>query len=142
MGKIIKYGIITLAGVTLLGVAYFMAVVGSAAVVNDMSPIIRTESKLERIVEIERKKLGLDSSVIIKTELITHGKARSGKVGKNKYLIQLGGGLATQEGVQHELYHIYDGHLENLSSGPLKTLKYLFWYEPQAALYQVFGLKP
>mgnify|MGYP006415659381 FL=1 len=57
-----------------------------------------------------------------------------------KKYIELGGLFATRAGVRHELYHILKNHKAK-SNLKEYLLEYYFIHEPQADLYQMFGIK-
>ena len=58
------------------------------------------------------------------------------------YGILIGGDFANVSVLDHELYHILDNHYDNFPKTKVgETLKYLYWAEPQAIIYQAFGVK-
>lgn len=110
-----------------------------------LQPKITTQSKLEQMLEMDRKKLDASNNVMIRAALSQECIGKSTKLGDGLYEISLGGIHANESTLKHELYHILDGHFEdaeNLNSELLTALKYLFWYEPKARIYELTGLKP
>lgn len=124
------------------------------------SPKIQTQSQLEELIEIEKQKLGCTKDIegyLIKST----GFGASQRV-KTRYRIYLGGFLASQPIVAHEVYHICRGHLNNLPKinappaeqtrminkvikGNLTNLQtdnsflYYFKNEPAAEIYETLG---
>lgn len=115
-------------------------------IVDSRSPIIPTQSKLEQLVEQERKKIDPSNNSVIRARLEPESNLSSSKkLDDGTYDIILGSTGANIATLQHELYHILDGHcdaIKETSSGTARIIKYLFWHEPQATIYQVTGLKP
>lgn len=131
------------------GLSYIGMLAGSQAISAKYSQRIETQAELESIVEEEAQKLGLKKRV--KAFLHDGLKASSDKIrwysedgDFSYYKIDVGGFQAKRSTVKHELYHIHKGHFErreNIRSKILQELAYLFKYEPQATLYELFGIK-
>lgn len=67
------------------------------------------------------------------------------KLSNGEYEIVLSPRGSNLSKLRHEFYHVADGHCYKSgkgNSGLNNTLTYLFWYEPQARIYQTKGLKP
>ena len=111
------------------------------------SPHIYSQSQLERLLAVEKEELKCQKNIIA-TLGGTDG-SRSGSFSSTVnevYLIELSERGRNLSVLQHELYHICDGHYENEKkeiSLPflIPQLNYFFWYEPQAAVYAATGLK-
>ena len=121
--------------------AIYFAGMGCAEVVGSMSPKIRSQSQLERLVKQERKKLAIPDAIIIQATLEFDNPETSyaRKVAENSYEIYLQK-YPDQHNLnvlRHELYHIADGHCEKESG----FLRYLYWNEPLAVIYSVSGIK-
>lgn len=101
---------------------------------------------IERIVAKERIALSIPNNISIETKFadqITNVRKLSDK----RYVINLSK-KCRQSTIKHELYHIADGHCDSLlednragHNGAYIMAKYLFWHEPQAVLYEAFGLR-
>ena len=107
------------------------------------SPKITTQSQLERLVEERRKLIDPNNNYKIISELVSYNRGVSGilKDGTG-YGILIGGDFANVSVLDHELYHILDNHYDNFPKTKVgETLKYLYWAEPQAIIYQAFGVK-
>ncbi len=107
------------------------------------SPRINNQSELETILKEERKKLLIKDNYAIHVNLTDKNIGNAGKIKENKYKINLGGKFRNISCLRHELYHIADGHCDDCLSRniPYRIIKYLCYYEPQAILYQVAGIK-
>ena len=104
---------------------------------------ITSQQQLEQLLETEKNKLNCEKDIIaILDDSINGGGSYRGFDGK--YYIKLGGDRGANLSVlKHEIYHIHDGHSDNiLSKDPLiHPFIYYLWNEPQAVIYQIFGIK-
>ncbi len=150
IGRYIKKGITT---TFLAGSLYTGFFTGLQVVMNVKSPRINTKSQLEsRLVEERRNLHEMIGDATISAILSTNGNDTpyAEKIGKRKYKIVLSKRNANVSILRHELYHIAKGHLEyqekiqeKIGEGLQSYLIYLFWFEPQATIYEVIsGLKP
>jgi hypothetical protein len=120
---------------------YYLSLVGTQYVSIKSSPKITSQSHLEEILDDEMKKAGIDSDIDLKIKLsddedeVSHLK----RFMDGSYEIILSPYGSNVSTLRHELYHLADGHLDN---GHFSLTKYFFWYEPQATIYQLTGLKP
>lgn len=115
------------------------------------SDSIQTQKELEAVVEEERTNLGMseDIELLIRSEPLPYDiLGCSWKIRENTYGIIIDNTLGMKRAViQHELYHVYDGHCDRIMTGHelsdriLFKFLYTFWDEPQAVLYQSVGLK-
>ncbi len=121
-------------GAMLLGLAYG-ALWSTSSLSSYTSPKIESQNRLEILLEEEKKKLKCTKD--IKAELFGSPIPHGIKKENGTYEIKLNGNLATESILKHELYHICDGHTDSRYS----FLKYHFWYEPQAMMYETFGLE-
>ncbi len=117
----------------LLGLAY--GTLSAASLITaENSQKIKSQAQLEIVLEEEKKRLKCNKD--IEAELfgspIPYAKKEN-----DAYEIKLNGKLATESILKHELYHVCDGHIDSGYS----FLKYHFWYEPQAMMYETFGLE-
>ncbi len=102
-----------------------------------LSQGIESQSQLEELLAKEKKKLNCDKNIKAKLTF-DYNNPISIKNEDGSYeifLSEFGHNVST---LRHELYHIADGHLDNPNRN---WISYFFWYEPQAALYESFGLK-
>lgn len=99
---------------------------------NKNSTRITSQTHLEEVLEIEKKKLGCYKYIEARLVDETCGIAEK-KDGI--YIIEIGGEYATISTLKHELYHIHDGHVEE----PHSIDRYYFVLQPQAIAYQLFG---
>ena len=143
MNKAIKkVALISTLGIT-LNVMHIggMIMTSTNSMIN--SPKITTQNQLERLVEERRKLIDPNNNYKIISELVSYNRGVSGilKDGTG-YGILIGGDFANVNVLDHELYHILDHHFDNFPKTEVgKTLKYLYWTEPQAIIYQAFGVK-
>lgn len=75
------------------------------------SPKIKTQSQLEELIETEKQKLGCTED--IKGYLTKSTGFGAAQKVNTHYNIYLGGFLASQPTLAHEVYHICRGHLDN-----------------------------
>lgn len=124
-------------------IAYVTALCGLSYFSHIGKEKITSQEKLEQIIEIERKRIDPNNNFIISGGLVSKNQARSDIVRTNEYKITLGGHGADVSGVRHELYHILDGHFKNIKPGEVNRnlFKYLFYFEPQAVIYESMGIK-
>ncbi len=136
IGKIVRRILIT---TQFLAVGYL----GSALLISHLaerhSPQITSQQQLEEVLEVERKIMNFPTNLVIKGTL-NHDEMRSHakRVEQDFYEFTLGEKYhPTISTLQHELYHIKDGHLESKPKNKiLAGLKYLLWFEPKAIFYQ------
>lgn len=116
--------------------SYLVLLTGTQTISSVNSPKITSQNQLEQMLETEKKRLNCDKPVVAK--LCDYDVAQSKKNDKSVYEIDLGGKCSTLSTLRHELYHIADGHLDEqiCTNG-----RYLFWEEPQATMYEAFGLR-
>ena len=144
--RIRDYTINTVLSLVFAGGMYFVGFLGVVPQVATLvSPKIKTQSQLETLVNKKMREMNFPKDI----EMITRLKGdtiagKGGELEENQYLIQLGGIFKTKNGLDHELYHVYDKHFEGLAkldSKFKKWIAYHFWYEPQAIIYSIFKLK-
>jgi hypothetical protein len=128
--------------------AYFgaMAIASYSSEFN--SPPIISQLQLDQLIRAEAMRAGIaDPSIVSGKFSEESGQSYAKKLAENKYELVLsapdGHNLTT---LKHELYHIADGHLDQTGiigdSDILSGLAYMFWYEPQANIYELTGWKP
>jgi hypothetical protein len=152
LGSYIRKG---LQNLFLTGGMYFALLIGFQGYSTIISPRIESQSELELKLDENKKRLSdkLGEDILIYPELSTKENAVSYacKINDKEYKIVLSDSSSDVGTLDHELYHIADGHLKNTKlncNDPPKmgnfseSMVYLFWYEPQATIYQVFGLRP
>lgn len=131
---------------TLLVVSYLSILTSTEAKANFNSPKIRNQSQLEVKLAEEREKLKgqIEDNVTINAVMIPGETPHATKISEKEYGIV----LDTSESewtLRHELYHVAKGHPYSATTKTpkiIRALKYLFWDEPQAAIYASTGLKP
>jgi|SRR3989344_1849573 len=121
---------------------YWTIIAAPEHIVSWMSPKITSQAQLEQLMEKERRKIYPDDKYKIKARLSDKSEAFYRYKGEN-YEIVIGGYLATEGALRHELYHVLDGHGDNdPDSNVLCKIQYFLWDEPQASIYTVTVLKP
>jgi hypothetical protein len=147
MGRSIKGCVRKALIVGFLGAQFFC---GGHIILNDISELcsesIRDQAHLVGVLQEEKEKLGIpDKKIYARFGETRRVLGHAEKIGEDSYEIILdpvqGRKIAN---LRHELYHIYDGHvegMENSSNGIEGLLKRVFVYEPQALVYQVFGIR-
>lgn len=101
---------------------------------------IESMEELEKIVDVEARKLGLNPSSI-DVEYATPGNGEVRKIG-DKYKIWMEKGrFNTPQIVQHELYHIKRGDCDKYAGRQGSFFASVFIIEPRAILYGCFGIK-
>jgi len=143
--KITKYTSAAILITFVTGSLYVAGLMGVSTISNKLSPKINSQTQLEEVVEREKKKLDPLNKFNISAKLSPRKVAVSRSLRNGKYEIEIDENYATESRVKHELYHIIDGHCDDvymIKSKLGRNLKYLFWYEPQAVIYQSTGLKP
>lgn len=126
------------------GCLYFAGLIGTEFVSNNLSPKINSQIELEQLVERERKKINPNNNCVVFPILSSENEARSYRMFNGWYVIDIGGKMAHESSLRHELYHILDGHCDDVlksKSNFQRELRYLFIYESQAAIYESTGLK-
>lgn len=114
---------------------YFATLLGSDAISAAKSPRLESQQHAEQILKKKMKELGIENKEI--KLLWDYRVSGARKVGQNQYelaISPLGKRFAVMD---HELYHIADGHCD----AGKNWIKYLFYDEPQAILYQSLGIK-
>ena len=109
---------------------------GAGGLSTLFSQKIKNQSELELILQRERKKLDIPDEIYINVNWVAES-SKAKKIGENKYEIDLRKGYQNVSVLKHELYHIKDRHLDHKTS----LIRYLFYEEPQATLYQVIGIR-
>ncbi len=145
LNNVIGYGRKAILTFLVANAAYFGGLIGSGVVANVPSPKITSQTQLEQLVEIERKKIDPKNNYNISARLVSEDEATSKKLGQNEYEIRFGGFFANETTLRHELYHILDGHYRDADLSKdfqVGILEYLYLFEPQARIYQITGLKP
>ncbi len=100
------------------------------------SPIINSQSQLERLLPAERKLVGIDNKVIIDVDNnATLMGVRKLEEDHYKLLFPLGR-FSDLADLRHELFHIADK-----SPSPIRIGQYMYWNEPRAIFYSATGLK-
>ena len=123
----------------------------------ESSPKIENQGQLEQLLSQEKKRLGIeDKKIKIQFGLekgFHEDTSYSRQIGPNEYLIAIHQTQKKEIVLRHEVYHVADGHCDNLKSKDIskisegefiifklkRILKYTFLDEPQADLYAIFG---
>ncbi|MDP3990346.1 MAG: hypothetical protein Q8Q01_04025 [archaeon] len=113
------------------------------------SPKINSQEELEMILTERRKLAGIEKEVVILAKIDKYGNEidhpLSAKLGDKKYGILLGPEWGRNVNtLDHELYHIADGHCDaemEVNNRFLRFLQYFYLHEPQAILYSTYGIK-
>lgn len=130
---------------------YLATLLGAQLIGHLTSQKIRSQEELDKIVEEEADKLGMDKRTLISKFYSTDDKEYSDILGARCFIedfdfeehiipmkvveIKEGWG-ARRHTVRHELYHLLK-HLPRKRG----LLKYLFYEEPTATIYAITGIK-
>ncbi len=102
-------------------------------------PVLEDESKIEKIIKREVKKLNLENKKIV-FDIVDYRvflvPAETKIFADGSYLVELRKGLISEGNIKHELYHIYKG-----DKGGLLSLKFWLIEEPRAILYEAYDIK-
>ena len=150
LGNIGKYTTLSIGVAMTSTVLYVSALCGIELHAIANSPILckgeaRTDPKkccesLESLFQEEKAKLGILEKKI-DLVFLPKGKIASSVKIKDTYRISLDMDCTLAE-LRHELYHIADGHCDlKFENKYAFRAVYLFYMEPQAALYSAFGWK-
>ncbi|MBI2146785.1 hypothetical protein HYU22_05600 [Candidatus Woesearchaeota archaeon] len=108
--------------------------------IHDFGPRVRSQEELEKMVEEEAPKLGLNH---LKIDAKYDGETVGARKNGERYDLHLVGdgdkihSSSTRATVRHELYHL----LKDSDKGKLNPLYYFFVAEPRALLYGAFKIK-
>ena len=125
---------------------YLLGLFAAEGVSDILSEEVEGLENLEKILEEEKSKLKQCQNYEINIKIIDDSETPyATKIYGDKFEIGLyqTSNIST---IRHELYHIEDGHTnmktpKNLKERLHNGIKYLFVYEPQAAIYELTGLK-
>jgi hypothetical protein len=135
--------------------AYTVLLFGAQAIQDLTTKKIRSQTHLDKIIEEESSKLGMDPRLIIGTFYTTDNKdynkiygARGceydykfeGKIVPFKCVDIKEGWGARRGAVKHELYHLKK-HVPVSKNPIVRTLKGFFYEEPTATLYATTGIQ-
>ena len=118
-------------------VAFMFLTLASMGVYNNSFPEIKTQKELEKVLQEERKKLGLTTQDIS----IRFGESpydASVRKIDDRYEIILDE-LRNRQVIKHELYHIYKGHADRGINGISEWES--ITREIKCDLYSFFGVK-
>lgn len=136
--KILNELLVDLAVGLIAVLGYIGILCGVQTISHSTSPKITSQSRLEKVVKMERKKLNIPPEIQIGAIFRKDVACGAIKIEDEHYRIGINWLCNSESAVRHEIYHIADGHL----GGNLSLFKYLFWAESQATIYEVTGLKP
>ena len=129
---------------TMRPILYFGAValpISVEQVILNYSSPLKTPQELQYALAEEAKELEIaDKKIVARFDDTNSFAAYSRKLPDGSYEIILGN-IRSRPILRHELYHIADGHHEDVQSkeGLEKVVWYFFVYEPQAAAYELCG---
>ena len=148
-------------GIGLAHVALREALVFESSRIRQSPQTLHSQEQLAQCITQQRAQLGIDPVIQIDAEF--EGNWPSGetkRIGEKHFQITLGSGYASEQGVQHELYHIWAGHSDasyaffntglgkKLSdhgmgrvAGAIDMAVYFYHDEPTAMLYARTGWK-
>ncbi|MEK6825264.1 MAG: hypothetical protein AABY00_00590 [Nanoarchaeota archaeon] len=106
----------------------------------------KIEGPLEMKVMFERERakqnISPDKKIGFIWDIQTPGKSGTMRVAHNNYIVLFRKGSNNSAVVEHEFYHISDGHCDKRSYGSfLNNLRYWLVNEPQATLYTATGIR-
>jgi hypothetical protein len=135
--------------ITAANLIYLATIPAINSTVALSQPKLSSIKEIEQVINEEVDNLGLrDKKLNIILGNTQNGRCEAYKLGDNKYEIHLNPPLGyTRFVIKHELYHIADGHCEKQYLNTFKdqigfALNLMYWYEPQAVIYSLTGLKP
>lgn len=109
-----------------------------------LSEQITSPAQLRTMLQEEKEWLGIpEKRIYARFGYSPQGIAHAKKLGQDSYEIVLDSGR-NRAVFKHELYHIYDGHVEditNCSSDVEAYFKNFLIYDTQAILYQSLGIR-
>jgi hypothetical protein len=111
--------------------------------ISNHSRKIRSESELLRLLKEKKKKYNFNGKII--PVIDSSGETETAESYKNddgSYTISLSEESLTEADLEHEVYHIVDGHCENISEIPaVEYIKYEYYQEPKTMLHTFFESK-
>ncbi len=144
---IYKLGIGLRSSIPYILIPLFLAM-GATDIAERLSPRINSQSQLEERLIIDRKRMKIPNNVVIRGFYFKKDDERASALGSNcrgcsmkvsdkhyKFALVERKQLPSKFILQHELYHIADGHLDNSGSKFKDSLMYYLWYEPKAKIY-------
>ncbi len=143
MNKVCKY---SLAALPVIIGFYGVSLSGAGILSKAINPRITSQTHLEKILPVERRSAGINDDVLLEI-LINQDIPRSADVIKlddKKYRISISANSLDLGTLRHELYHVGRGHCHTIStmkSGVQRAAYKTFIAEPQAMIYEVFGIK-
>ena len=148
--KSIKYTIIGAFVYAAVNIACVGSILGAQYASLRFTQRINSQAELEKILEREKRKLGLDA-LSIKAEFQEYTFCHSSRIRDGVYKIVLNNEICNTIGVlKHELYHIKKGHAGDPSIDIFnalikkdlpRILYYIYRYETLPTLYSVTGLQ-
>ncbi len=114
---------------------YGAILLGMQAVSHCDSPKITSISQLEKLVDVERNRVGISDKVSINLVSDTYPKCE--KKSETEYDLRLNLNDLDLSTLRHELFHIKDSQGD---SNKRSLFQYLFWDEPRATIYQATGI--
>ncbi len=102
------------------------------------SPKIESRVHLEQLVEEKKKEIGFTGNIELIIDPIGFS-SKSYKKDKSYYTIVINKSSLNMAMLNHELYHVYQGHCDNTGPDGIKgfpnKLKYFFYYEPKTIIH-------
>jgi hypothetical protein len=103
-------------------------------------PKIKTESELQQVIDKRKEKLGIKEN--IEGVLFSETTGMQGIASSGEEVICVGGDLATQIAIDHELYHRYKRDMDLSQKLTIKEkIKNIYIEEPRARIYSLLGIK-
>ena len=96
-------------------------------------------SDLNELINQKKKKYGFSGKITAKIDLEGEvSKALCRQIGDNHYEIVFNKDFLETKVLDHELYHVFDGHCDNISNNDvINALKYSFYKEPKTIFYNL-----
>jgi hypothetical protein len=127
---------LTLTGIILLNIGYIKGLCYANDFINENSAKIKSESELVRMLNEKKKKYNFNKKIIATIDSSEETEsAISIKNDDDSYEIKFNEDYFTERMLEHELYHVIDGHLENISSPLIEEIKYNYYQEPKTILH-------
>jgi len=130
----------------ILFVFYVGLLMGIEAYAIMNSEKIENSAQLNQLVIEEKQKLNIEDKQITVKFVDENSTSYSAKTGENQYQVALSPAGQNKATLKHELFHIADGHCDasqeitqslTFGSDMEFKIKYLFYFEPKAAIYSV-----
>jgi hypothetical protein len=109
--------------------------------VNENSRKIANESELIKLLDEKKRKYNFNKEISVVIDSTGEIGTESAKYGNISYEITLELEDMSEGMLEHELYHIIDGHLENRTIPLIDYIQYEYYNEPKTIIHTLLELK-